>query len=38
MNRLKAIIISLLDAAWFASYTVVPTIGFLFAIGFLQVA
>jgi hypothetical protein len=34
----KAIGLSFLDAVWFGSYTVLPTVGFLFAIGFLEVA
>tara|TARA_A100001015_G_scaffold76216_1_gene84594 strand:+ start:414 stop:530 length:117 start_codon:yes stop_codon:yes gene_type:complete len=38
MNKLKAITKSILDAVWFGSYTVLPTVGFLFAIGFLEVA
>jgi hypothetical protein len=38
VNKLKAIIKSILDAVWFGSYTVLPTVGFLFAIGFLEIA
>jgi len=36
VSRLKAIVISFVDAVWFGSYTVLPTIGFLTLIGFLQ--
>tara|TARA_B100001964_G_scaffold178298_1_gene196624 strand:+ start:164 stop:283 length:120 start_codon:yes stop_codon:yes gene_type:complete len=36
MTKIKAIGISFLDAMWFGSYTVLPTIGFLTLIGFLQ--
>ena len=38
MDKFKAITKSILDAVWFGSYTVLPTVGFLFAIGFLEVA
>tara|TARA_B100000508_G_C11292310_1_gene195768 strand:+ start:213 stop:326 length:114 start_codon:yes stop_codon:yes gene_type:complete len=33
---LKAIGLSILDTIWFASYTVMPVVGIMFAIGFLE--
>ena len=38
MIRLKAIGISILDTIWFASYTVIPIVGMMFATGFLEIA
>ena len=38
MRRLRAIGISILDTVWFASYTVMPIVGIMFATGFLEIA
>ncbi len=38
MKRLKAIGMSILDTVWFASYTVMPIVGVMFATGFLEIA
>ena len=38
MRRLRAIGISILDTVWFASYTVMPIVGIMFATGFLSLA
>ena len=36
MSRLKAIGLSILDTIWFASYTVIPIVGIMFATGFIE--
>ena len=36
MSRLKAIAISFVDGMWFASYTVLPTIGVMWATGIVS--
>ena len=38
MVNLKAIGLSILDTIWFASYTVMPIVGIMFATGFLSIA
>ena len=38
MVNLKAIGLSILDTIWFASYTVMPVVGIMFASGFLSLA
>ena len=36
VSRLKAIAISFVDGMWFASYTVLPTIGVMWAMGIVS--
>ena len=36
MSRLKAIARSFVDGMWFASYTVLPTIGVMWAMGIVS--
>mgnify|MGYP001177150703 FL=1 len=38
MVKLKVIGLSILDTVWFASYTVMPIVGIMFATGFLPLA
>ena len=37
MSRVKAIGVSILDTTVFASYTVLPAMVFLWAVGFIQI-
>jgi len=37
VSKVKAIGLSFLDGMWFATYTVLPTMIFLWAIGFIQI-
>ena len=38
MDNLKAIGLSILDTIWFASYTVMPIVGIMFASGLVSIA
>ena len=38
IKKLKAVGLSILDTVWFASYTVIPIVGIMFATGFLEIA